>query len=143
MDFQERFADLEREHRGGNPFDRAYAFLDFHLQWAEALKETDPEGAIRQYSLAEECQWTIGTGATSGGEGLASMTAVYEIQGKRADVLERMADADSDAAASKRRWHEALAIWRKVLADPNGLSELTPAASKVRTLETKLAKCGC
>lgn len=123
-DFEQRFRALEAKHRDGNAFDKAYAFLDFHLEWAAALEKADPEGAVRQYALAEECQWTIGTGATSGGEGLASMTEVYRIMGLRADVLERLG-----------RRQEALKIWTQIAADPNGLGDLTTAASRIARLK--------
>ncbi|HZE97164.1 MAG TPA: hypothetical protein VE981_09055 [Planctomycetota bacterium] len=139
MDFEKRYSDLKREHQSANPFDHAYAFLDFHLEWAEAIKATDPEGAIRQYGLAEDCQSTIGTGATSGGEGLASMTALYEIMGKRADVIEGIADAAADPAAALKRLKEALAIWTEIEEDPNGLAELQPSASRLRRVQKKIA----
>ncbi|HLY11569.1 MAG TPA: hypothetical protein VKW04_19870 [Planctomycetota bacterium] len=139
MDFEQRRVDLEREYQGSNPFDRAYAFLAFHLEWADALSAADPEAAIRQYRLAEDCQLTIGTGATSGGEGLASMGALYEILGKRADLVERLADRLPDPAAARRRLDEALVLWKRILDDPNGLSEDTPAAERHRRLTEKLA----
>lgn len=122
-DFERRFEELQRAHRDANAFVRADAFIGLHLDWAQALERSDPEGAIRQYSLAEDCQSTIGSGATSGGEGLASMTELYRIMGRRADVLERIG-----------RREEALKIWARIAADPNGLGELTPAAARIARL---------
>jgi hypothetical protein len=96
---------------------------------AEAVKTMDPETAIRQYKLAEDCQWTIGSYATGSGEGLASMAELYGIMGKRAAVLERL-----------KRFGEALAVWKEIQADPNGLGENTPATANIRRLEEKLKK---
>jgi hypothetical protein len=137
-DFERRFEDLKREHQNGNLFDKASAFLDFHLEWAEALSATDPAAAIRQYRCAEDCQSTIGSGATSGGEGLASMTELYRIIGKRADLTERAAELQSDLPARLAGLEEALSIWTRILNDRNHLGELTPAASKVEGLTLKI-----
>lgn len=123
-DFEKKFEELKRRHANANAFVKAEAFIGLHLDWAASLESRDPEGAIRQYALAEECQWTIGSGATSGGEGLASMTEVYRIMGRRADVLERLG-----------RKAEALKIWTQIAADPNGLSDLTPAADRLARLK--------
>src|SRR5262249_22331520 len=101
-------------------------FLDFHLEWAAALESRDPEGAIRQYLLAEGCQITIGTGATGSGEGLASMAALYEIKGKRADLLERLG-----------RGGAALELWEQIRKDPTGLGDDTPAADRLKRLRAK------
>ncbi len=126
QNFEQRYEALQREHRDANAFTRADVFLGFHLEWAAALESKDPEGAVRQYLFAEDCQSTIGTGATSGGEGLASMTELYRIMGRRADVLERMG-----------RREEALKIWTKISADPNGLGELTPATDRIERLRRR------
>jgi hypothetical protein len=140
MDFPKRLADLEREHQGGNPFTRADAFLNVHLDYAQALQSTDPEAALRQYLLAEDCQSTITSGATSGGEGCAGMTELYRIQGMRADTLERMADAAGDPEAALKRLSEALAVWMKIQKDPNDLAELTPAESRCKRLGEKILR---
>ena len=129
---------LRQEYRDRTLLDRTYALLDFHLGWAEATKSTQPELAVRQYLLAEAQQSTIGTFATGSGEGLASMSSLYGIRGKRADLLERLADAASDRAVSHRFLREALAVWSEIDADPNGLGEDTPAASKIRRLKSRL-----
>jgi hypothetical protein len=140
MDFPKRLADLEREHQGGNPFTRADAFLNVHLDYAQALQSTDPEAALRQYLLAEDCQSTITSGATSGGEGCAGMTELYRIKGMRADTLERIGDASKDPEAALKRLDEALAIWTEIRRDPNGLVELTPALARSRRLSEKIGK---
>lgn len=126
-DFARRHESLKDQHRNANAFEKAYVFIGFHLEWAAAVEATDPETAVRQYSLAEECQSTIGSGATSGGEGIASMVELYGIMMRRAEVLERMG-----------RLKEALAVWKEIAADPNGLGDDTPASRKIAALEGKL-----
>jgi len=139
-EFEWRFEQLQREYAGRPHYERTYALLEFHLEWADAVKSTDPKHAIRQYLLAEDQQSTIGTYATGSGEGLASMAALYEIMGKRAEVIEHLADAATDPAASRQQYHEALAVWTKIGADPNGMGEETPAAARIQQLNAKLAK---
>ena len=72
-DFETRFRDLKLALTGKDEWDRQEALKAFHLEWAAALEATDPQGAMKQYSLAEDCQWTIGTFSTGGGEGLAEL----------------------------------------------------------------------
>lgn len=127
--FETRFEVLKRELEGKDEWTRQEALKAFHLEWAKALEATDPNGAQRQYRFAEDCQWTIGTFSTGGGEGLASMSEVYRIRGLRADVLER-----------QLRFGDALEIWEGILKDPNGLAKFTPAESKIRTLKRKLGR---
>jgi len=124
--FEQRFEALKRELASKESWERTEVLLAFHLEWAEAVKGSDPETALKQYGDAEECQSTIGSYATSGGEGLASMVALYEIMGKRADLLERL-----------QRPKEAMAIWERVQADPNGLGENTPAAKAIARLKKR------
>jgi len=124
--FEQRFEALKRELASKQSWERPEALLAFHLEWAEAVKGSDPETALNQYRDAEECQSTIGSYATGGGEGLASMVALYEIMGKRADLLERL-----------QRPKEALAIWERIQADPNGLGENTPAAKAIARLKKR------
>jgi len=128
-DFEKRFEVLKRELEGKDERTRQEALKGFHLDWAKALEATDPHGALRQYSLAEDCQWTLGTFSTSGGEGLASMSEVYRLQGLRADVLER-----------QLRFGDALEIWEGILKDPNGLATLTPAEARIRALKRKVGR---
>jgi hypothetical protein len=139
-DFEKRFDQLRVEYGTRTVFDRTYALLDFHLEWAEAVKATDPGLAIRQYLLAEKQQSTIGTFATGSGEGLASMSELYGIMGKRAELLEELAGAASEEAVSVQHLNEALAVWSRISADPNGLGDDTPAGAKIRQLASKLAK---
>src|SRR5205823_114403 len=112
---------LKRDYAGRPLSDRTYALLEFHLEWADAVKSSDPGLAIQQYRLAEDQQSTIGTYATGSGEGLASMAALYEIMGKRADLIELLADAAKDPAAALRQLNEALAVWTEIQSDPNGM----------------------
>jgi hypothetical protein len=114
MDFEKRFEALKRELMGKD-------------EWAAALEATDPHGALTQYSLAEDCQWTIGTFSTGGGEGLASMSEVYRIMGLRAAILER-----------QLRYGDALELWVRIQADPNGLGAYTPAAARIARLKAKI-----
>ncbi len=139
-EFERRYEQVKRDWADQPPYERTYALLAFHLEWAEAVKSGDPGLAIQQYRLAEEQQSTIGTYATGSGEGLASMAALYEIMGKRADLIERLADAAKEPAAALGQWSEALAIWTKIQSDPNGMGEDTPAADRIRQLQGKLAK---
>lgn len=139
-DFDRRLEQLKRDYAGRPPSDRTYALLAFHLEWAEAVKSSDPGLAIQQYRLAEDQQTTIGTYATGSGEGLASMAELYEIMGKRADLIERLADASKDPAAALGRLNEALAVWTEIQSDPNGMGDNTPAADRIRQLNAKLAK---
>jgi hypothetical protein len=125
-DFDRRFEALMRNLASKDAFEKTTALLEFHLEWAEAVKDADPEVALRQYQLAENCQATIGSYATGSGEGLASMVALYEIMGKRAVLLERL-----------KRVRGALAIWEEIQADPNGLGENTPAAANIRRLKSR------
>jgi hypothetical protein len=127
--FEQRFEALKRELAPADDWTRQEALKGFHLEWAKALEATDPNGAMSQYSRAEDCQWTIGRHSTGGGEGLASMSEVYRIQGLRADVLERLL-----------RFGDALEIWEGILKDPNGLAEFTPAKAKIRTLKRNLGR---
>jgi hypothetical protein len=128
-DFEKRFSALKREVAGKNEWDRCEAFKAFHLEWGAALEASDPHGAMTQYSLAEDCQWTIGTFSTAGGEGLASMSEVYRIMGLRADILER-----------QLRFGDALELWERIQADPNGLGTLTPAAAKIKQLKARIGR---
>jgi hypothetical protein len=139
-DFEKRLEQLKRDYRDRPLSDRTYALREFHLEWAQAVQSSQPELAIQQYLLAEDQQSTIGTFATGSGEGLASMSELYGIMGKRADVLERLAGATADRSVSVRHLNEALAVWTKINEDPNGLGEDTPAASKIKHLRTKLGK---
>src|SRR5579862_8516388 len=139
-DFKDRFEQLQRDHQDRPVPDRTVALREFHLDWAQAVQSTQLELAIQQYLLAEDHQSTIGTFATGSGEGLASMAELYGIMGKRADVMERLACSTADRSVSVRHLNEALAVWAKIHSDPNGLGEDTPAASKIKQLNTKLAK---
>lgn len=138
-ELEERFEQLRRDSQKDPPFERTYAFLAFHLEWAEVLKETDPIVAIRQFACAEDCQRTIGTFATGSGEGLASMGALYEIMGKRADLTEGLGDSAADAGTALRHLNGALEIWSTVQSDPNGLGGDTPAAPRIALLQAKIA----
>jgi hypothetical protein len=129
MDFEKRFGSLKRELAGKDEWARQEAFKAFHLEWAAALEATDPQGAMTQYRLAEDCQWTIGTFSTAGGEGLASMSEVYRIMGLRADLLER-----------QLRFGDALELWVQIQADPNRLGDDTPAAAKIKQLKTRMGR---
>jgi hypothetical protein len=128
-DFEKRFSALKCELAGKDEWDRQEALKAFHLEWAAALEATDSQGAMQQYSLAEDCQWTIGTFSTAGGEGLASMSEVYRIMGLRADILER-----------QLRFGDALELWAQIHADPNGLGDDTPAAAKIQQLKARMGK---
>jgi len=125
--FEGRFEALKADLAGKDEWTRQEALKAFHLEWAAALESTDPDGAMKQYSLAEDCQWTIGTFSTSGGEGLASMSEVYRIMGMRAVVLERLL-----------RFGDALEVWKRIQSDPNGLGDLTPCAARIAALKAKL-----
>jgi len=139
-DFDRRLVQFRKEYRERTLVDRTYALLEFHLRWAKAAKASNPELAVRQYLLAEKQQSTIGTFATGAGEGLASMSDLYGIMEKRAELLERLGDAASDRTVSHRYLSEALAVWSQIDADPNGLGKDTSAASIVRRLKSKLGK---
>jgi len=138
-EFERRYEQLKRDWADHPPYERTYALLAFHLEWAAAVTSSDPGLAIQQYRLAEEQQSTIGTYATGSGEGLASMAELYETMGKRADLIERLADLAKDPAAARRQWSEALAVWTKIQSDPNGMGEDTPAADRIHQLQGKLA----
>jgi hypothetical protein len=120
-------------------FEAAYAFLDLHLKWADAAEASEPQKALEQYRLAEDCQRTIGTFATGSGEGLASMAALYKIMGKRADLEEKLADSVSTSAEATEHLKSALAIWQKISADPNRLGDRTPAKSNIQRLQLRIA----
>ena len=137
-EFERRYEQLKQDYAG--QADRAYALLEFHLEWADAVKSSDPGLAIQQYHLAEDQQTIIGSYATGSGEGLASMAALYEIMGKRADLMESLAGAATDPAAALRQLNEALAVWTEIQNDPNGMGENTPAADRIPKLNAKLAK---
>ena len=85
---------------------------------------------------------------TGGSEGIGGATAtrvaelgaMVAICARRADVMERLACSTADRSVSVRHLNEALAVWAKIHSDPNGLGEDTPAASKIKQLNTKLAK---
>jgi hypothetical protein len=120
-------------------FEAANAFLDLHLRWATAVAVSEPQKAIEQYLLAEDCQRTIGTFATGSGEGLASMSALYEIMGKRADLEEKLAALSHNHDDAKEHLQHALAIWTQIQSDPNGLGDDTPARSSIQRLQSKIA----
>lgn len=127
-DFKQRFEALQQQEFRYEQ-DKQEAFKALHLEWGKALEATHPDRAMKQYSLAEECQWTIGAYSTAGGEGLASMSEVYRIQGLRADLLERL-----------QRYGDALSLWKEIAADPNGLGAFTPAAGKIQALKARLGR---
>ncbi len=127
--FEQRYSVLKRAYAGKDEWDRQEAFKAFHLEWAAELEATDPQGAMKQYGLAEDCRWTIGTFSTGGGEGLASMSEIYRIKGLRADILER-----------QLRFGDALEIWQHIQADPNGLGAYTPAAAKIKQLNARMGR---
>lgn len=137
-DFQKHFEQLKQEYEHKDGYERAATFLDFYLRWAAALESSDPHGAIAKYKCAEECQSTVGTFASGSGEGLASMAALYEIMGKRAAVVERLADNAGNAPAAQSLLNDALAIWSQIQTDPNGLGEDTPAAQAIARVREKL-----
>jgi hypothetical protein len=138
MDFEKRFDELRRECEHKDEFEKVSAFLSFHLEWAEALAASDPAGAIQRFEAAENYQSTIGTFASGSGEGLASMGALYEIMGKRALATERLADLATDRGSALVRLNEALALWSQIKADPNGMGDDTPAASKIDLLRSRI-----
>jgi uncharacterized iron-regulated membrane protein len=127
-DFKKRFEALQQQTFKYEQ-DKQEAFKALHLEWGKALEETHPDRAMKQYSLAEDCQWELGTYSTAGGEGLASMSEVYRIKGLRADLLER-----------QQCYGDALEIWEAIAADPNGLGGFTPAAAKIQALKTRLGR---
>ena len=128
-DDAKRLDELKRELAGADGWTREERLRAFHLELAADLEKSDPNRAMKHYSLAEDHQWTIGTFSTGGGEGLASMSEVYRIQGLRADVLERLL-----------RFGDALEIWEGIQKDPNGLGAFTPAAAKIQHLTRGLGR---
>lgn len=137
--FPSQLDALKAKYGDNSGFEAAYAFLDLHLKWAAAVEASDPQEAIEQCLLAEDCQATIGTFATGSGEGLASMAALYEIMGKRADLEETLANSEANSAESTGRLKRALAIWQKISADPNGIGNRTPAKSRIQRLKSRIA----
>jgi hypothetical protein len=55
------------------------------------------------------------------------MSEVYRIMGLRADLLER-----------QLRFGDALELWVRIQADPNGLGENTPAAARIARLRSRM-----
>lgn len=137
--FSQRFNALMSAFENKNSFEAVYAFQVLHLEWAASVETSDPALAVEQYRLAEERQRTIGTYATGSGEGLASMAALYEIMGKRAEVEEALANAASNSAETLDHLQIALEIWTEINDDPNGMGEDTPASSKVQHLLSRIA----
>lgn len=86
--------------------------------------------AVEHLAAAERWQWRIGSWATGGGEGLASMSEVRTLQLARAWVLSTRAVEDATTKA------KALALLREVAEDPNRVAErLMP---QVRSLRERL-----
>jgi hypothetical protein len=74
---------------------------------------------------AERYQWQIGTWATGSGEGLASMSAVRELQLARAWLLTVLPDADAHARSS--------ALLAELDGDPNdSAARLAPERDALR-----------
>jgi hypothetical protein len=137
--FSRQLIALQAKYPNKGDFEAAYAFLDLHLKWADAARSSNPKLAVEQYLLAEDCQSTIGTFATGSGEGLASMAALYAIMGKRADLEEKCADSNTVSAAEKvKHLNNAVSIWSKIAADPNGQGDDTAAKSSLARLRQKI-----
>lgn len=73
--------------------------------------------AIAQLRAAEERQWEIGTWATAGAEGLASMSEVRVLQLAQAWLWSALASEDEAARVEARR------LCDEVESDPNRLGE--------------------
>lgn len=88
---------------------------EIHLQVPERLPSLTPNFArevLDHLKAAEEQQWEIGTWATSGGEGIASMAEVYSL--KLAQAWMWIAIGEIARARS---------LADEVAADPNNLGE--------------------
>jgi hypothetical protein len=140
QDFKMKFDALLKVHGDKYGFETAHAFLDLHLKWATAVQSTDPAQALQQYRLAEDCQRTIGTYATGSGEGLASMFALYEIMGERAELEEKIANSTKESSEHLKHLEAALAIWSEIRRCPNDLWERTPARQQIDKLQARIAK---
>ena len=137
--FDSELEALKKNYRTDpNGFEATYAFLDLYTKHARAVTASNPAEAIRLFKLAEDCQGTIGTYATGSGEGLASMAALYELMGECADVLDAMASKTGKLTERVAYLNEALALWKKIQADPNGQGDDTPAAQKIVEIQKKL-----
>jgi hypothetical protein len=102
--------------RHPNPWEPAAQaeLQQLHLTRADLL-EALPDAAVAAEALAhlraaEDIQWAMGSESTSAGEGMASMSRLYEIRARRARMCERIGERD-----------EALSLWEGIAADPNGL----------------------
>lgn len=123
--FEQELKRLSVLYPDRSTFDAAYAFISVHLPFAEAAVKLEPQLAIEQYRLAEECQGTIGTYSTGSGDGLASMMDLYDIMAKRAELEEQVADTCEEPGLKKKHLEEAIRLWVAIKSDPN-LGELLP-----------------
>ena len=137
--FEADLEALKKNYRTDpNGFEAAYAFLALYEKQARAVRASDPAEAVRLLKLAEDCQATIGTYATGSGEGLESMANLYALMGERAQILEVQASQTGKLTERVVFLNEALALWQKINADPNGQGRDTPAKQKIGEIQKKL-----
>jgi hypothetical protein len=84
---------------------------------------------------AEDWQWQIGSWATGAGEGLASMSEVYELKMARAWLDVALVQATGEG---KARAQAALSLVAKVAKDPNGQGK--PHARAIAVLKAMLKR---
>lgn len=136
VELQKKLLALNEQFPDRSKFDAALACLGVHLELAKAAEESHPTLAIEQYRLAEECQGCIGNYATGSGEGLASMSALYDIMADRAELEERLAHKRKRTKEKISHLQEAIEIWKEIHRDPN-LGELLPKKN-IKSLEKQL-----
>jgi hypothetical protein len=117
---EETFRAALADHRARHPnpweLEAQAELQQLHLTRAAALEAAGSAEGLAHLRAAEDIQWTIGTESTSAGEGLASMSKLYEIRARRARLCERLGERD-----------EALSLWEGIAADPNGLGKFASA----------------
>jgi hypothetical protein len=121
--FKTALADHRARHPNPWEIEAQAELQQLHLARAEVLEAADAAEALAHLRAAEDIQWTMGSESTSAGEGLASMSRLYEIRARRARLCERLGERD-----------EALSLWEGIAADPNGLGKF--AAPEVARLKT-------
>ena len=102
FELQSQLRSLSQQFPDREEFAAAHSYLGLHLELAKELEKSSPSLAIEQYKLAESCQVCIGTFSTGSGEGLASMSALYDIMACRAELEEQLAFASKQTNSSSK-----------------------------------------
>jgi len=137
--FANLLAALQKQHASAHTFEGAHAYLNLHVNWADALVPTDKRGAIEHLAEAEKHQWTIGTFATGSGEGLESMLHVHELMARQAKLEESCADEARTPEQTRRHLQSALALWTEIHQYPKSQYCGEPAEPHLERLNARLA----